>query len=259
MWLTEIPALMGKAFGKVRLTPSNSLGSSPYKAKWQDIRKRVSDFKAAQPDGREDELPDIEGPMGAGCDEYGIEDERMERSKIAEQARDDKRNDQFTNGIDKESVAVIQHYIQLYPHSITGVGLMTERDLISGAGRKRECCEISGFDSTSAGGYVLDPPPVKKASKSSLILDLTRTAAAHHEEVMNFQRSHFEYEKESRQSDVARHSLRDAREVDYRERLDARDQKRYINEQNRLASAQQDAKDINNVFAGFLTSIVAKL
>ena len=66
MWLTEIPALMGKAFGKVRLTPSNSLGSLPYKAKWQDIRKRVSDFKAAQPDGREDELPDIEGPMGAG-------------------------------------------------------------------------------------------------------------------------------------------------------------------------------------------------
>ena len=39
MWLVEIPALMGKDYGKVRLTPSNNMGSSPYKSKWQDIRK----------------------------------------------------------------------------------------------------------------------------------------------------------------------------------------------------------------------------
>ena len=77
MWLVEIPSLMGNDFGRVRLTPSNSMGSSPYKSKWQDIRKKVSDFKAAQPDGREEELPDSEGPTGGGLDENGIEDESV--------------------------------------------------------------------------------------------------------------------------------------------------------------------------------------
>ena len=48
MWLVVIPALMAMDFGRVLLTPSNSSGSSPYKSKWQDIRKKVSDFKAAQ-------------------------------------------------------------------------------------------------------------------------------------------------------------------------------------------------------------------
>ena len=32
MWLVEISALMGKDYGKVRLTPSNNMGSSPYKS-----------------------------------------------------------------------------------------------------------------------------------------------------------------------------------------------------------------------------------
>jgi hypothetical protein len=64
MRLVEIPSLMGNDFGRVRLTPSNSMGSSPCKSKWQDIRKKVSDFKAAQLDGQEEELLDSEGPTG---------------------------------------------------------------------------------------------------------------------------------------------------------------------------------------------------
>ena len=111
--MTEIPALMGKEFGKVRLTPSNSLGSSQYKAKWQDVRKKVSDYKAAQPDGREEELPDIEGPTGGGCDENGIEDERMEQTEIVEVALDTKRNDRYTGGIDKDSLSVVEHFMRL--------------------------------------------------------------------------------------------------------------------------------------------------
>ena len=259
MWLTEIPSLMGKEYGKVRLTPSNSLGSSPYKAKWQDIRKKVSDYKAAQPDGREEELPDIEGPTGGGCDENGIEDERMERAQKVEVALDMKRNDRYTGGVDRDSLTVIEYFMKVYPQSISGIGLMSEKDLVTGAGRKRECCDIAGLDNTVGEGGVSDVPPVKKASKSSLILDLTRTAEVHHEENMNFQRSHFEYEKESRLADIVRHVARDAREVEYREHQDIRDQERYVAEQARLASAQQDTKDINNVFAGFLTNIIAKL
>ena len=259
MWLTEIPSPMGKEYGKVRLTPSNSLGSSPYKAKWQDIRKKVSDYKAAQPDGREEELPDIEGPTGGGCDENGIEDERMERAEKVEVALDMKRNDRYTGGVDRDSLTVIEHFMKLYPQSISGIGLMSEKDLVTGAGRKRECCDIAGLENTVGEGGVSDVPPVKKASKSSLILDLTRTVEVHHEENMNFQRSYFEYEKESRLADIVRHVARDAREVEYRERQDIRDQERYVAEQARLASAQQDTKDINNVFASFLTNIIAKL
>ena len=259
MWLIEIPALMGKDFGKVRLTPSNSLGSSPYKAKWQDIRKKVSDYKAAQPDGREEEVPDVEGPTGGGCDENGKEDERTESSDIAEATREKRRNERYTKGIDKDTLFVVEHYIKMYPQSITGVGLMTERELVSGAGQKRDLCEIAGLDNTMADGGVVDAPKAKKSNKASLILDLTRTAVAHHEENMVFQRSHFEFEKESRLSDITRHAAREEKRVEYRDRQDERDQERYVAEQTRLASAQQDTKDINNLLAGFLTSIVAKL
>ena len=183
----------------------------------------------------------------------------MENAEKVEVAVEMKRNDRYTGGIDTDSLTVVAHSIKLYPQSISGIGLMSEKDLITGAGRKRESCDMAGLENTVGEGGVLEIPPVKKASKASLILDLTRTAEAHHEESMNFQRSHFEYEKESRLADIKRHEARDEREVEYRERQDIRDQERYVAEQARLASAQQDTKDINNVFAGFLTNIIAKL
>ena len=76
---------------------------------------------------------------------------------------------------------------------------------------------------------------------------------------MVFQRSHFEFEKESRLSEISRHAAREERRVEYRDRQDERDQERYVAEQTWLVSAQQDTKDINNLLAGSLTSIVAKL
>ena len=111
-------------------------GSSPYKSKWQDIRKKVSDFKAAQPDGREEELPGVDGPTGAGLDENGIEDERSEKAAEQERAMVAKRNERFLEKIDKDSLAVIELFMKTYPQSITGVGLISENDLITGAGRK---------------------------------------------------------------------------------------------------------------------------
>lgn len=267
MWLVEIPALMGKDYGKVRLTPSNNMGSSPYKSKWQDIRKKVSDYKAAQPDGREEELPDSEGPTGGGDDEYGVESERSEKANEVELARNTKRNERYVaNAIDKESMTVITYFLKSYPQSITGVGVMSENDLVSGAGRKRESCEMTGLAQSATEGDFEEAPPAKKLNKASLILDLTRSATAHHVENMEFQRNHFEYQKEARKEDVARLNARDVREVDYRERLDNRDQERYDTEQIRLAkeqirliSAQNDARNMNEVLGAFLTSIAAKL
>ena len=83
---------------------------------------------------------------------------------------------------------------------------------------------------------------------------------------MEFQWNHFEYQKEARKEDVARLNARDVRKVDYRERLNIRDQERYDAEQTRLAreqirliSAQNDARNMNDVLGTFLTSIAAKL
>lgn len=122
MWLVEILALMGKDYGKVRLTRSDNMASSPYKSKWQDIRKKVSDYKAAQPDGREEELPDIDGPTGGGDDEYGVESERSEKASEVERARNAKRNHRYVaNAIDQESMTVITYFLKSYPQSITGI------------------------------------------------------------------------------------------------------------------------------------------
>lgn len=266
MWLVEIPALMATDFGRVRLTPSNSMGSSPYKSKWQDIRKKVSDYKAAQPDGREEELPDSEAPTGGGLDENGIEDERTERAGELEQISAVKRNERYLENIDKESLIVIEYFMKTYPQSITGVGIMSENDLITGAGRKRESCQILGMHDSTVLGGVDDVSTVKKISKSSLIMDLTKTAVAHHEESMEFQRMNFEYQKESRKEDIERLNARDVREVNYRDQLDIREQGRYNAEQERLAleqtrliTAQEDTKNINAILGGFLTSMLAKL
>lgn len=143
---------------------------------------------------------------------------------------------------------------------------MGENDLVSGAGKKRESCEMTGLAQSGTEGNFEEAPPAKKLNKASLILDLTRSATAHHFENMEFQRNHFEYQKEARKEDVARLNARDVREVDYRERLDIRDHERYDAEQTRLAkeqirliSAQNDARNMNEVLGTFLTSIAAKL
>ena len=140
MWLIEIPVLSGKGFCKVRLRPSNALGSPPYKAKWQDIRKKVGDYKAAQPDGREVELPDVERPTGGGCDENGNEDERMESADKAEIEREKKCNDRYVEVVDKDTLVVVEHCMKTYSQSVTKIGLMTERELISGVGRPLRNC-----------------------------------------------------------------------------------------------------------------------
>jgi hypothetical protein len=111
---------MGKKFGRVRATANNIL------AKWTAIRKKVSDYKAAQVDGREEELPDREGPTGGGFDESGVEDERMVAADAAEVVRESKSNTRYVAGVDEESMKIIQYFIELFPQSVTGIGLMTE-------------------------------------------------------------------------------------------------------------------------------------
>ena len=259
LWLVHIPCLMGKNFGRVRATPNNTLANSPYQSKWLAIRKKVSDYKASQVDGREEELPDIEGPTGGGADEDGVPDDRMVAAAAAESARDTKRDARYTSGVDEESMKVIQYFIDTFPQSVSGIGLVSESDLNSGAGSKRNFCEIEGLRDTAVKEDSIAGPPAIKVSKSSLIIDLTRTAVLHHEENMAFNSVNFEYQKQSRLDDITRREERDRREVEYRDRQDAVNHQRYNTEQERLAEQRRESLNVQTTFAGILSNLLNKI
>jgi hypothetical protein len=77
--MIPIPTVMGKSFGGVRVAPQSQVAFSPYNSKRVAKRKKVSDNKATQVDGREEKLPDIGG-----------------------------------NGVD-ESLEIIYHFIETFP------------------------------------------------------------------------------------------------------------------------------------------------
>ena len=105
----------------------------------------------------------------------------MVKAAHVEAARDLKRNNRYLIAdVDEESMKIIQHFIATFPESVSGIGLMTENESTSGAGRKRNACDVDGLNETALLEDFLGSPPAKKVSKSSLIIDLTRTAVLHH-------------------------------------------------------------------------------
>ena len=260
LWLVHIPYLMGKSFGRIRACPKEQLASSPYQSKWLVLRKKVSDYNAAQVDGREEELPDIEGPTGGGFDENGVEDERMSTAAASEAARDHKRNNRYINGdVDDETLKIIKFFNNSFPESVSGIGLMSESEATTGGDKKRDFCQVIGLDSNALAEDFLGSPPAKKVSKASLIIDLTKTSIKHHEEMMTFNKSNFEYQKEVRMQDIARRESHSKREIEYRDRQDTVNQERYLAEQARLVEARQDAKEMQTTFSGILTNLLGKL
>ena len=96
-------------------------------------------------DGREEELPDVDGSTGGGLNEDGEEDERMVAADAAGAARELKSKSRYEAGVDAETLKVINHFIGLFQQSVSGIGLMSENNLNSGAGSKRDYCEISYY------------------------------------------------------------------------------------------------------------------
>ena len=95
-------------------------------------------------------------------------------------------------------------------------------------------------------------PPAKKVSKSSLIIDLTRTAAQHHEESMALNKVTLEYEKQIRIDDMVKREERDLREIEYRDKQDSINNERY--EESRKYNL-----NIQNAFANILTNLITKM
>ena len=149
--------------------------------------------------------------------------------------------------------------METFPESVSGIGLMTESESTSGVGRKRESCEIEGLRDT-ADNEDVEGPPAKKASKSSLIIDLTRTAVQNHEENMDFNKSNFEFQKATRIEDIARRDEKYVREVfECRDKQDRIDHEKYVTEQRRLSETSQDDKKMLTTFAAILTTLMTEL
>ena len=91
--------------------------------------------------------------------EDGVDDDRMIASAAAETARDVKRNFRYVAGVDEESLKIIQYFMEVFSQSVSGIGFMTESEMNSGIGSKREFCENRD---TAAKEDVRDGPPAKK-------------------------------------------------------------------------------------------------
>ena len=193
----------------------------------------------------------MEGPTGGGYDENGVEDDRMVKPEIVDKARDVKHNNRFANAdVDEDSLKIIKFFNESFPKSVSGVGLMSVNEATGGGDRKRGFCNIDGLNSDALADD-LDAPGAKKITKSSLIIDLTKTSVQQ-QEMMAFNRSNFEYQKESSTEDIARRNDRDIREREYREKQDALSQQRYV-------ETREDAKEMQGTFANILKTLVTKL
>jgi hypothetical protein len=80
-------------------------------------------------------------PTGGGDDENGNLDVRMEEAILKAKASKQKQTDLLKRkfGSNYGSIMeIVQYWISLFPLAIAGVGIMSEKAMQSGAGRKRE-------------------------------------------------------------------------------------------------------------------------
>jgi hypothetical protein len=145
-WCLVIPGLMALKFGKIRHTPGGGedelglVSNSPYKSQLGNIKADVSDYKYLNtPDSPEEERAAKEGPSGGGADEYGNVDERMERQEEEEEQKEKRKKERLLKkfGASYDSVVrVVEYYMEKFPQSIAGMGVRSERSMMSGDGRK---------------------------------------------------------------------------------------------------------------------------
>ena len=176
----------------------------------------------------------------------------MLSAAVVDKGRDAKRNNRFVNaGIDEDTLKIIKFFNESFPESVSRVGLMSENEATGGGDRKRGSCNVDGLNNDALADD-LGAPAAKKVTKSSLIIDLTKTSIQQHEELMAFNRSNVEYQKEIRTEDIARRHGRDIRELQYREKQDLIVQQRY-------AETREDAKEMQGTFADILKTLMTKL
>lgn len=114
--------------------------SSVYKKMFDSIKKAASDLRHfLSEDPREDEELDEDGPTGGGLEEDGQLDERSVAADLkANQKRERIQRRLETGKMSAEVKEIAEYYILIFPNSLTGVGIRSERDLTEGIGRKRD-------------------------------------------------------------------------------------------------------------------------
>ena len=131
------------------------------------------------------------------------------------------------------------------------MGLISESEATGGGDRKRGSCNTDGLNNDAL-TEDLGAPAAKKITKSSLIIDLTKTSIQQHDELMAFNRSNVEYQREITTEDIARRHSRDVRELQYHENQDIIVLQRY-------AETREDAKEMQGTFADILKTLMTKL
>jgi hypothetical protein len=136
--------------GVVRLDKhlGESASNSLLKSKFTSIKTNCGNFKAAAPDGREQDLPGAVFPTGAANNLDGEEDERSVAHKEKIEAKLLKAADNQANLFPEGSVmlAAVKYYIEVFPNSIIGEGIKGEHVAASGIGRKfKNCDDLDGI------------------------------------------------------------------------------------------------------------------
>jgi hypothetical protein len=132
---------------------------------------------------REEEVQAAEMPTGGGDDENGNLDFRMEEAMMKAEASKQKQTDLLKRKFGSNygsTMEIVQYWISLFPLVIAGVGIMSERAMQSGAGRKRESSlesELSTDSSDASEG---------RTTKKQVMASLSLKMEKQHQESMKY-------------------------------------------------------------------------
>lgn len=205
-----------------------SASSSPYKYAFDQIKRKVANYKASLPDGREEEIQQPVFPTGAGIED-GIEDARsMEYNKRKELRMQKADNHAGLYPEGSPILILVKYFIEIFPHSIIGEGIKGELCSTSGQGRRRPHC-----DDTDDGESSANNSNEKRTTKNTLITKLQEQTQLNHNENKAMVLAQREEEAVRYQDSLAYRKS----EVTYRDKKDA--ENKVLREAN---SAKEDAR-----------------
>jgi hypothetical protein len=129
-------------------------------------------------------------------------DVRMERAELEATEREARRQAAIAKKFGAKSeiaVRICEYFIKLFPFSISGVGVKSESEMMSGAGRKRTSPSDSDVSSVSDGF-------ANRVSKKQAIETLTTKMDEQHNSTMNYMRQRDEF---NRQTEAIRYENED--------------------------------------------------
>ena len=130
-WNNAFPYYMNKDFGSVRLneTKGVKVTSNPYYQKWGAFRRMINDYNSfVSIDGDEIERANSGVPTGGGVED-GVEDERTSAYEESLAAKEARKEVWFEKNVSRHHVELIDYFNEMYPNSVAGEGIVTEKGM----------------------------------------------------------------------------------------------------------------------------------